>query len=212
MLEFLSLRRPFWWPFPHSLSSFLGILPVIASFVPHTPTWDFVLFFHPLHSVKFNNFSIKNTLHFYLDSFYDCWYYWEKAIEPSRPRFCLFTLQGYLFIMFEILWHHVCLFTTCWLTYWVSSCWFPGRVCMGSAPGLSQTDRRVQILALQVSDHVNCLRRVSKPQRPHRSSGVVARRPTWGFARTREFNEMVTHMQCSAQCLPHSTRLLPWRF
>lgn len=73
---------------------------------------------------------------------------------------------------------------------------------MGHAQGLSQIDGRVQILALQLGDHMNFLRCISASH-PYLSSGVLARRPTLGFERMCEFNEMVRQMQGSAQCLPH---------
>lgn len=158
--------------------------------------------------MKLNNFGIKNTLHFYLDSFMIAGTYWEKSIVPYRPRFGLLTLQGYFFIMFEILWHHLCLFTSCFLTYWVSFWWFSGRVFMGSAQGLSYTERS------SVPG--------SPGDWPRTLSGVflnlsaliclVACRPTLGFARTREFNETIMHVQRSAWCPPHSPCLLPCRF
>ena len=55
---------------------------------------------------------------------------------------------------------------------------------MGKAPGLSQADRRVQILALQLGNRVTFVRCVSKSQYPHLSGGVkVHSRPTLGFVK-----------------------------
>lgn len=55
---------------------------------------------------------------------------------------------------------------------------------MGKAPGLSQADRRVQILALRPGNHVTFVRCISKPQYPHLSGEVkVHSRPSLGFAK-----------------------------